>query len=41
MPKPAAPSQDAGVPEGLSATEVGKEIGEHAKHHHQAVQRHD
>jgi hypothetical protein len=41
MPKPAAPSQDAGVPEGLSATEVGKEIGEHAKHHQHAVQRHD
>ena len=29
------------MPEGLSATEVGKEIGEHAKHHREAPDRHD
>jgi hypothetical protein len=29
------------MPEGLSATEVGKEIGEHAKHHREPGDRHD
>ena len=41
MPNPAAPPQDARVPEGLSPTEVGKEIDQHAKHHKEAGHRHD
>jgi len=37
----AAWAQDWFVPEGLSATEVGKEIGQHAQHHREPGNRHD